>query len=161
MERALFSGRFVDEHLSALLGRASVAISAEFHQDVRRYRLPIPHWSILATLSDTDGISLAELAELTLLKQPTVTRLIQRLEAQGLIAKAADKQDRRMIRARLTARGHEQVSELMAMADERQRHILHGLDAEALKADLRYLIAFCAAKRQIRRLVHTPKRKPL
>src|SRR6476661_1111038 len=34
MQRRLFSGRFADNHLSALLGRASVAISAEFHEDV-------------------------------------------------------------------------------------------------------------------------------
>ena len=35
IQRKLFSGRFVDDHLSALLGRASVAISEEFHEDVR------------------------------------------------------------------------------------------------------------------------------
>lgn len=151
MRRELFSGRFVDEHLSSLLGRASVAISAEFHEDVRRHRLPIPHWRILATLSDSDGMSLSELAELTLLKQPTVTRLVQRLETQGVIRKSADAQDRRMVRVALTPRGRERVEELIILAGERQKRILHGLDAEALKAALRYLIAFCAAKRRRKR----------
>src|SRR5678815_4933760 len=50
MQRKLFSNRFVDEHLSALLGRASLAISEEFHEDTRRYRMPIPHWRIMACL---------------------------------------------------------------------------------------------------------------
>jgi len=154
MQRRLFSGRFVDNHLSALLGRASVAISAEFHEDVRRYRMPIPHWRILATLSDNTGISLSELGELTLLNQPTVTRLVQRLEAKGLLQKATDARDRRIMRVFLTKRGHQKVDQLIALATDRQKQILQGLDAEALKASLHYLIAFCVAKRMLLRQNH-------
>jgi MarR family transcriptional regulator, organic hydroperoxide resistance regulator len=151
MQRRLFSGRFADNHLSALLGRASVAVSEEFHEDVRRYRMPIPHWRILATLSDNTGISLSELAELTLLNQPTVTRLVQRLEGKGLLRKAMDAWDRRIMRVFLTKRGHEKVDQLIALADARQKQILQGLDAESLKASLQYLVAFCAAKRTLLR----------
>jgi len=147
MQRRLFSGRFADNHLSALLGRASVAISAEFHEDVRRQRMPIPHWRVLASLSDNQGISLSELSELTLFNQPTVTRLVQRLEAKGLVRKSTVSIDRRVVRVFLTRRGHQKVDRLIALANERQRRILQGLDAEALKASLQYLIAFCAAKR--------------
>ncbi len=149
IQHRLFSGRFVDNHLSALLGRASIAISAEFHEDVRRHRMPIPHWRILATLSDNMGISLSELAELTLLNQPTVTRLVQRLATRGLVQKAVDPRDRRVVRVFLSKRGHQKVDQLIALATARQQEILQGLDAEALKASLQYLIAFCAAKRAI------------
>jgi MarR family transcriptional regulator, organic hydroperoxide resistance regulator len=155
IQRRLFSGRFVDDHLSALLGRASVAISEEFHEDVRRYRMPIPHWRVLATLSDNTGISLSELAELTLLNQPTVTRLVQRLETKGLLRKATDAWDRRISRVFLTKRGHEKVDQLITLAAARQQQILQGLDAEALKASLQYLIAFCAAKRTLLRQERT------
>jgi MarR family transcriptional regulator, organic hydroperoxide resistance regulator len=151
MQRKLFSGRFADNHLSALLGRASVAISAEFHEDVRRYRMPIPHWRVLASLSDNRGISLSELAELTLFNQPTVTRLVQRLERKGLLRKSKDLRDRRIMRVFLTARGHQKVDQLIALAQDRQGRILKGLDADALKESLQYLIAFCAAKRSLYR----------
>jgi DNA-binding MarR family transcriptional regulator len=155
MQRRLFSGRFVDNHLSALLGRASVAISEEFHEDVRRHRMPIPHWRILASLSDNTGVSLSELAELTLFNQPTVTRLVQRLESKGLLRKATDAWDRRITRVFLTKRGHEKVDQLIALAGARQEQVLQGLDAEALKASLQYLIAFCAAKRTLHRQERT------
>jgi DNA-binding MarR family transcriptional regulator len=151
MRKKLFSNRFVDEHLSALLGRASYAISEEFHEDTRRHRLPIPHWRIMACLYDNEGRSLSELSDLTLISQPTVTRLVQRLEKKGLIKKSADGRDRRMQRVKLTARGLEKVRGLITLANERQKRILQGLDAEALKATLQYLIAFCAAKRRRRR----------
>lgn len=155
MQKKLFSDRFVDEHLSALLGRASVAISEEFHEDTRRYRMPIPHWRIMGCLFENDGMSLSELADLTLITQPTVTRLVQRLEAKRLLRKSADGRDRRMQRVALTARGHDKVRDLVTLANERQKRILQGLDAETLKQSLRYLIAFCAAKRR-RRRPHSP-----
>jgi DNA-binding MarR family transcriptional regulator len=151
MERRLFADRFVDEHLAALLGRASMAISEEFHEDTRRYRMPIPHWRIMACLFDHDGMSLSELSELTLIRPPTMTRLVQRLESKGLLAKSADGRDRRMLRVKLTARGRDKVRDLIALANERQKRILQGLDADALKKTLRYLIAFCAAKRRRKR----------
>jgi DNA-binding MarR family transcriptional regulator len=151
MQQKLFSGRFVDEHLSALLGRASVVVSTEFHEDVRRHRMPIPHWRILACLSDNQAMSLSELAELTLISQPTVTRLVQRLEKKGFLRKSVDGQDRRVLRVALTKLGHRKVDELIVLAKERQKRILHGLDAEALKSALRYLIAFCTAKRRRKR----------
>lgn len=113
--------------------------------------MPIPHWRVLASLSDNRGISLSELAELTLFNQPTVTRLVQRLERKGLLRKSKDLRDRRIMRVFLTARGHQKVDQLIALAQDRQGRILQGLDADALKESLQYLIAFCAAKRSLYR----------
>jgi MarR family transcriptional regulator, organic hydroperoxide resistance regulator len=148
IQKKLFTGRFVDEHLSALLGRASAVISAEFHQDTRRHRMPVPQWRVMAALFDGQGMSLSELSELTLINQPTITRLVQRLEAAGLLRKSPDAADRRIVRVSLTKRGHERVRELIVLAEARQKRILQGLDEAALKASLQYLIAFCAAKRR-------------
>lgn len=148
IQKTLFAGRFVDEHLSALLGRASAVISAEFHEDVRRHRMPIPQWRVMATLSGSGGMSLSVLSELTLINQPTLTRLVQRLEASSFLRKSPDAADRRMVRVSLTKRGHAKVRELIVLAEARQKLILQGLDEAALKASLQYLIAFCAAKRR-------------
>lgn len=148
MQKALFTGRFVDEHLAALLGRASAVISAEFHEDVRRHRMPIPQWRVMATLSGSGGMSLSVLSERTLINQPTLTRLVQRLEGNGLLRKLSDPVDRRMVRVSLTKRGQAKVRELIVLAEARQKLILQGLDEATLKASLQYLIAFCAAKRR-------------
>jgi DNA-binding MarR family transcriptional regulator len=149
MEKEMFSGRFVDEYLSALLARASIAVSTEFNADMGRRGMPIPHWRILGSLSDNPGLSLSDVAELTLIKQPTLTRLVQRLEKHGLVRKQIDPHDRRLVRLSLTTRGRNEVKDLIRIARERQKRVLHGLDAEGLMAALRHLIAFCAAKRLI------------
>lgn len=149
-ERVLFGHRFVDRYLSALLARASAAVAEEINADIARRGMPINHWRILASLWDGGGLTPSDIAQLTLIKQPTVTRLVARLAADGLIRKAADPADRRLVRLSLTARGRAEVGDLIEMAIERQRRLLDGLDADQLVAALRHLIAFCAARRRKR-----------
>ena len=52
MPRSLKKGPFIDGYLAYLLARASQLISAEFHGVVRRSRLPVLQWRVLATLAD-------------------------------------------------------------------------------------------------------------
>lgn len=153
MERELFLGRFVDEYMSALLARASIVVSTEFNADMSERGMPILHWRILGALSDSPGLSLLELAELTIIKQPTLTRIVQQLQKRGLVRKEIDPHDRRHLRLSLTARGRDKVKDLIRIARERQERVLHGFDSEGLMKSLRHLIAFCAAKRRRKRLI--------
>jgi len=150
VERAMFRRRFVDQYLSALLARASAAVAEEINADIARRGMQINHWRILGSLWGGGSLTPSEVCALTLIKQPTVTRLVARLAADGLIRKSADPADRRLVRLTLTARGRAEVGDLIAMANERQRRLLDGLDAEQLTAALRHLIAFCAARRRRR-----------
>ena len=82
---------FVDGYLAALLGQASQMISTEFHQVVRSHGFSVAEWRVLASLFGSKGMSIGHLATISLTKQPTVTRLLDRMEALG--------QDRREGRA--------------------------------------------------------------
>lgn len=150
MSAEIFKGHFFDEYLAALLARASAAVSAEFNEDVTRTGLPVLHWRVLATLHDSDGMAMSGIAELTLIPPPTLTRLVQRLEQSGLVRTERDAHDRRTTRVYIESAGRERVAGLVAMAKERQRVLLDGIDAQALQASLRHLIAFCAARRRKR-----------
>jgi DNA-binding MarR family transcriptional regulator len=153
MSAEIFKGHFFDEYLAALLARASAAVSAEFNEDVTRIGLPVLHWRVLATLHDSDGMAMSDIAELTLIPSPSLTRLVGRLEQAGCVRTAKDAQDRRTTRVYIEILGREKVGGLMAMAKERQRVLLDGIDAQALQTSLRHLIAFCAARRRTRKVV--------
>ena len=154
MQREIFADRFVDDYLSALLARASMAISAEFNEDTRRHKVPVPHWRIMACLSDGDAMSLSQLSELTVIQLPTLTRVVRRLEQRGLLRRQADPADRRVALIGLTARGRTQVAPLLDLARERQKRLLEGMDAAGLKSALQHLIAFCAARRRTKKYVN-------
>ena len=82
--------RFVDDYLSYLLGRASHAVYKAFDAQVKAAGLSSLEWRVLATLADGDGLTIGDLAQEVLALQPTLTKLIQRMEQDGWVEIGAD-----------------------------------------------------------------------
>ena len=135
--------RFVDSYLAALLAQASQLISSEFHEVVRRHGLSVSEWRVLASLAGSDGISIGQLAQLALQKQPTMTRMLDRMEARGEVARFAHDADRRVTLVRITPAGQRMVSKLITLAREHEARVVEPFGAaraEELKATLRRII---------------------
>lgn len=134
---------FVDNYLAALLAQASKLISTEFHAVVQAAGFSVTEWRILATLTGSEGISTGGLAQVSVSKQPTVTRLLDRMEAKGYVERFAHETDRRITMVRITPTGQTIVADLIVQAKEHERRVLapFGLKrAEALKVTLRRII---------------------
>ncbi len=65
---------FVDQYLSALLNQAAQLITVDFHAVVKRRGLSLVEWRVLASLYEHDEVSIGQLAQLTLQKQPTLSQ---------------------------------------------------------------------------------------
>lgn len=134
---------FADGYLAALLAQASHLISAEFHAIVRQHGLSVSEWRTLATLSDGAPISIGRLAEITLNKQPTLTRLLDRMQTRAQVQRVPHEGDRRITLVRITPAGLKTVSQLIRLAKKHEQRVLEpfGLArAEQLKATLRRMI---------------------
>ena len=137
------AGSFVDDYLPALLAQASHAISAEFHAIVRQNGFSVSEWRVMASLAGDRAVSIGRLAQLTLIKQPTVTRLLDRMEAAGHVERIPHGSDRRITLVRITRTGTRTVDRLIGLARDHERRVLEpfGLErAEALKTTLRQMI---------------------
>lgn len=135
--------RFVHRHLPYLLARASHALWRGFEPQVRAAGLNSLEWRILATLSDSAALPLGELALEVLAQQPTVSKSVDRLQAQGWVARQTDPVDARRSCVVLTAAGRRKATPLLAAAEAHQRQRLQamGLDsAEPLRAALLALL---------------------
>ena len=135
--------RFADGYLAALLAQASHLISEEFHTVVRQHGFTVSEWRTLATLSDGRDISIGKLAQITLHKQPTLTRLIIRMEKRGQIRRLDHDRDGRGTLVRITPAGRRKVAQLIRLARQHERRVLEpfGLErSEQLKATLRRII---------------------
>ena len=134
---------FVNSYLAALLAQASTLISTEFHAVVQASGFSVTEWRILATLTGSAGMSIGELAEVAIAKQPTVTRLLDRMETKAFVERFAHETDRRMTMVRITPQGRKIVTDLICHAKEHERRVLEpfGLkQAEDLKETLRRII---------------------
>ncbi|HSV55142.1 MAG TPA: MarR family transcriptional regulator, partial [Burkholderiaceae bacterium] len=120
---------FVDDYLAALLGQASHLISAEFHKVVEASGFSVSEWRVLATLTDHEAISIGQLSQISITKQPTVTRLLDRMEKLGHVERIAHESDRRITLVRITPQGQRVVAALVALAKEHERRVLEPLGA--------------------------------
>lgn len=119
------SPRFVDDYLLYLLARTSHVISAEFHERLRRRGVSVPVWRVLASLmGSAAGETVTGLADLCLLQQPTMTKLLDRMVRDDLVERMADARDRRVVRVRLTAAGTALVEQLAAAAKAHEAEVL-------------------------------------
>ena len=134
---------FVDDYLPALLAQASHLISGEFHAVVTQRGATVSEWRVLATLSDGEALSISRLVQITTMKQSTVTRVLDRMEAKGEVARMQSEVDRRVTLARITAKGLRAARQLIPLAREHEARVLEpfGLErAEALKETLRSIV---------------------
>lgn len=133
----------LDNYLPYLMARASFLVSQQFHKQIEQAGVSVPFWRVLLALSDKDGLSVGELAKIVLYKQPTLTKIIDRMLELELVARLNSEQDRRRVEVRITQAGRDLVKDLVAAARAHERQVLesYSTDEEAtLKHMLRALI---------------------
>jgi DNA-binding MarR family transcriptional regulator len=81
-----------------------------------------------------DGLPCGEIANRMITRDPDVTRLLDRLEKRGLIARWRETKDRRMVLARITAGGLKLLAGLDEPVQETHRRQLGHLGKERLRA---------------------------
>jgi DNA-binding MarR family transcriptional regulator len=96
-----------DPYLKVLrpLVEAYLAFWREDSRHIRSMRLTPSQFDVIATLGDTEGMTCSELSARTLVTKGTLTGVLDRLEAKGLIQRDAVKGDRRCVKIRLTDKG--------------------------------------------------------
>ncbi|MFH5925688.1 MarR family winged helix-turn-helix transcriptional regulator [Roseomonas xinghualingensis] len=119
---------FTEAYLPYLLARASHEVSSSFHAALREWDLSVPEWRVLACLTDADGLGVGQLAEMALMKQPSMTKVLDRMEADGLIRRKATAEDRRRVLIHLTPKGRARVKPALAAARIHQRERLAPFD---------------------------------
>jgi DNA-binding MarR family transcriptional regulator len=139
------TSRFVDEYLGYLLGQANHALYKDFDAHVRAAGLSSIEWRVLATLHDGEPLTISQLALEVLSKQPTVTKLVQRMCDQGWLALQADDSDQRRTLVAVTPAGKRLVRPLVGKARAHETAILRTLGASE-KTALRKLLVKLAGR---------------
>jgi DNA-binding MarR family transcriptional regulator len=103
-----------DEHLEELrdaLAQISFALMAVLTEVAAEYDLSLTQLRVLGILRDREP-TMADLATFTGLERSTVSGLVERAAARGLVMKTADPHDGRSVRVTLTESARELVPEI-------------------------------------------------
>ena len=135
---------FPGDYLPYLAARASFVILREFHALLKPRRMRVPEWRVLATLSAGGRYTVGALARATLFKQPTLSKLLDRLERRGLVRRVAGGMDLRHSLVELTPRGRKRIGPVVAQARRHEKRVLKDYRAKDVKAFKALLKAFTA-----------------
>ena len=134
--------RFVDDYLLYQLASVSSGASEAFYRIVRGHGLKPPEWRVLGSLDGDEGATITGLSALSFMEQSRMTRLVERMEAKGLVRRVADPDDRRLVRVFYTDEGRAMAKVLIAEAkahEARMLALLSPTEAARLKSLLQTL----------------------
>ncbi|MBX3654768.1 MAG: MarR family transcriptional regulator [Ramlibacter sp.] len=95
----------LDNQLCFALYSASLAMTKLYKPLLEELGLTYPQYLVMLVLWERDGLMVSELGERLSLDSGTLTPLLKRLEASGLVARIRDVQDERRVHITLTAAG--------------------------------------------------------
>lgn len=134
---------FIDDYLAYLLARSSHLVSEQFHHQIQDQGWSTNYWRILASLSDEDGLTLTQLNQRVLFKQPTLSKLVVKMESEKLLIRQKDDADKRSVKITISPMGRTLVADLLAQAKAHEKKVLADYSEEQqqlLKGMLRRLV---------------------
>jgi MarR family transcriptional regulator, transcriptional regulator for hemolysin len=108
-------------------------------QRARRLGITRAQWAVMARLEQSEGLKQSELAEVLDLQPITLTRLVDRLCANGMVERRPDPTDRRAKRLHLTPLARPLMDRLAELGQDMMGSVLEGLDADTVERMIREL----------------------
>ena len=111
-------GRFsLDNQLCFRLYTASRLITQAYHPLLSEYGLTYPQYLVLLVLWEKDAQPVNDIAKRLMLETNTVTPLLKRMEAEGILTRTRGSQDARQIIVALTPKGRSLQERLAAVPE--------------------------------------------
>jgi DNA-binding MarR family transcriptional regulator len=122
----------LENQIGFILRCAHQRASEIFAATMGRFEVTPTQFAALAKLDDLGTVSQNQLGRLTRMDPATISGVIGRLTARGLVRQSPDANDARLVQLRLTAAGRAAALEIKAAAAEVSRRTLEPLEpAEA------------------------------
>ncbi len=133
----------VDDSVSYLMRLALASISRQIDLQMQEYGVTALQWGPLLLIKHGRGNTAAALARESSIDTGAVTRMLDRLEAKGLLTRERCKRDRRVVHLKLTAEGERVTEHIPACVSSVLNSHLRGFSVEQfefLKGLLRQML---------------------
>lgn len=118
-------GRFnLDNQLCFRLYTASRLITQAYHPLLSSHGLTYPQYLVLMVLWEKDSQPVNDIAKRLMLETNTVTPLLKRMEAEGILTRTQGKKDARQMIVSLTRKGQELQEKLTDVPETVGRSVL-------------------------------------
>jgi DNA-binding MarR family transcriptional regulator len=125
--RARTGDQWLDGFFPYRLYRASKKLQLRLQTRLRAMRMSSSQWRVISVLKAYGALSIGEIVDATLMEQPTISRVVARLEKTGLVTRRPSTRDSRMALISLTAPGVEVFKQIIPAALRHQELALNGI----------------------------------
>lgn len=119
VDKTLSSLRRFDRSLPMSLLKAHESVLRMFIPHLRAHDLSPQQWRVMRALADTDALDVSELSEACSLLRPSVSRILQNLQARGIISRRPCPSDSRRSLLTITDKGRRLIAEIAPESEAR------------------------------------------
>ena len=112
------------------INRLTFRMNQLLNKDLRAHGLSISNWRVLAVLDHNSEATVNELAAYAMIEQSTLSRMLRRMELDGLLQSHVGANDGRVRSISLTEAGKRKYDEVRAVTLAHTARIVHGLTAQ-------------------------------
>ncbi len=120
----------VDSYISYALAAAHRKLHTELSQKLKALNVQVETWRVLQSLRASEGITMRELAEVVLMNPPTLTKLVDRMVADGLVQRQLSPIDQRRVQLALTDLGLSLSEKIALHVEEQDDRIIEAIGSE-------------------------------
>ena len=126
----------LEEEALLSIVRTSAVVMDEFEQKLRPYRITATQYNVLRILrgSEPTGLGRNEIRDRMLTRMPDVTRLLDRMEAAGLVQRTRGSEDRRMVSTRITKEALRLLARLDKVVTDDLKRLFQGVSQKQLQS---------------------------
>lgn len=131
------------DQLAYMIASLNRQLESELEDRLRPGGVPIEQYRILEVLDASEPAAMGEIAQQSLIEAPTLTKIVDRMVAEGLVYRAPDPNDRRRVLILTTPAGKALFKRLRGVSTAQEQRIvdlLEGEKAAALRSLLKELI---------------------
>jgi DNA-binding MarR family transcriptional regulator len=124
----------LEEEASLSIVRTADVLFQRMAELLKPFDLSSSQYNVLRILRGAkDALACGQIAERMVSRDPDITRLLDRMETRRLISRTRDGQDRRVVKARITARGLSLLEEIQPLIVAYHRGQFAGFGEKKLK----------------------------
>jgi DNA-binding MarR family transcriptional regulator len=138
----------LEDHLFVAILRAADSLSQQADRLFKSVGLTMAQYNVLRILrgAEPDGLLCRGIGERMISRDPDMTRLLDRMEKRGLITRQRQKEDRRVVKTRVTAEGLKLLKKLDRPVQDLHKGQFRHMTPTRLKTLAELLAEVCACE---------------
>lgn len=132
--------KWLQNFVPYLIYRITNQLTRRIRGRLRKSGINITRWRVLAVLKAHGELSLGRIVELTVMEQPSVSRVVAQLEREGLVRREMSMEDSRFVNVSLTRGGDKAFQNVYPTAQKHQELALNGFTRTEINTLKKFLL---------------------